>query len=99
MRSKHASSVKKKTRTVQTRGFLRMHSAAKEAAPVSILHLSRRRDTTQRIRILRDNVIDLSVALDDLDVELSPRLAERARLEALLRDAASELASFVRRAA
>ena len=56
-------------------------------------------DDLRRIHLLRNNVIDLSVALDDLDAELEPRLAERAHLAALLADAEAELVALVRRAA
>jgi hypothetical protein len=49
-------------------------------------------DTLRRMARLRDNVLDLSIALDDLD-------AERARLDSLLREAQAELAEMIGRAA
>jgi len=57
------------------------------------------RDTVRRIRLLRNNILDLSIALDDLDAEVAPRLSERARLDTLLRDAESELTVLIRRTA
>ena len=41
----------------------------------------------------------LNIALDDIDHELLPHLAERARLDALLRAAQGELAALIGRAA
>lgn len=57
------------------------------------------RDTVRRIRLLRNNVIDLSIALDDLDAELAPRLQERAELARLLDEAQRELQLLLERAA
>ena len=57
------------------------------------------RDMVRRIRLLRNNILDLSIALDDLDAEVAPRLSERARLDTLLRDAESELTVLIRRTA
>jgi uncharacterized protein involved in exopolysaccharide biosynthesis len=57
------------------------------------------RDDLRRIHVLRSNVVDLSLAIDDLDRELLPHLIERARLDALLREAQAELATLIRRAA
>lgn len=56
-------------------------------------------ETLDRIRLLRNNVLDLSVAIDDLDAELAPRLADRAHLDSLLREAQAELTMLVQRAA
>ncbi len=57
------------------------------------------RDDLRRIQLLRDSVMDLSVALDDLDAELEPHLAERTRLDAILRAAQAELSILLRKAA
>ncbi len=65
----------------------------------SIQHRPLTPDICDHIRLLRDNCLDLSIALDDLDAELAPRFAERARLEELLDDAENELAALLRRAA
>jgi ACT domain-containing protein len=54
-------------------------------------------DTIKRIRQLRDNVIDLSIVLDDLDREIAPLLVERADHDTRLRDAEHELAELLRR--
>ena len=48
-----------------------------------------------QIRLLRDNVLDLSIAIDDVDAELAPLLEQRARLDALLREAQAELCELV----
>ena len=56
-------------------------------------------DTCDRIRLLRDNVLDLSIAMDDIDAELAPLLAQRDELAMLLREAETELASLVSLAA
>jgi hypothetical protein len=63
----------------------------------SIPHFSR--DDLRRISLLRGNVIDLGIAINDLDAELRPRLAERPRLVRLLREAETELATLLRRKA
>lgn len=55
--------------------------------------------TMDRIRLLRDNLIDLSVAIDDLDAEIAPRLAERDNLVAMLHDARVELETMLERIA
>lgn len=52
-------------------------------------------DAIERIRMLRDSVLDLSIALDDIDAELAPLLEQRARLDALLREAENELRELV----
>jgi hypothetical protein len=52
-------------------------------------------DTIERIHLLKNNVIDLSAALDDVDSELAPLLEQRARLDSLLREAEAELRELV----
>jgi len=49
------------------------------------------RDDLKRLRRLRNNALDLSIALDDVDQELAPLLERRARLATLLADAQAEL--------
>ena len=53
--------------------------------------------TIDRLRLLRNNVLDLDIALDDLDAELAPRLQERAQLVAWLDEARAELAHLLGR--
>ena len=55
------------------------------------MHNSIPQDIIKRIALLRDNVIDLSIAIDDVDAELAPLLEQRARLDTLLREAQAEL--------
>ncbi len=57
------------------------------------------RDTVRRIRQLRNNIIDLSIVLDDVDAELAPPLQERAELARLLDEAQRELQLLLERAA
>ena len=65
----------------------------------SLQHRPLTPDICDRIRRLRDNCLDLSIAIDDLDAELAPLLANRETLAMLLREAEAELASLVRLAA
>jgi hypothetical protein len=65
----------------------------------SVTHFIFTRDDLSRIHLLRNNVLDLSIALDDLDLELLPHLTERARLDALLTEARCELAALIGKAA
>jgi flagellar motility protein MotE (MotC chaperone) len=53
--------------------------------------------TLDRVRRLRDNALDLNIALDDLDRELAPLLAHRGDLAAMVHDAEAELAALVAR--
>jgi hypothetical protein len=65
-------------------------------------HISIRRFTDadlRRIHRLKNKILDLDVAIDDLDRELAPRLAERAHLVALLDEAQTELQMLLERAA
>lgn len=56
-------------------------------------------DWIDQIKRLRNNLIDLDIAIDDIDSELAPRLTERARLVALLDEAKAEFAALLRWAA
>ena len=49
--------------------------------------------------MMRNNVIDMDIAIDDLDRDLGPLLAERARLAHLLDLARTELTGLLERAA
>ncbi len=53
--------------------------------------------TIDRLRLLRNNVLDLDIAIDDVDAELAPRLQERAQLVACLDEARAELAHLLGR--
>ena len=44
-------------------------------------HIILSKDTLHRIRRLRDNVLDLSLAIDDIDQELHSLLERRAHLD------------------
>ena len=57
------------------------------------------RTTIHQIKRLRNNLLDLDIAINDIDTELAPRLAERAALQQLLDEAAVELQQLLRRRA